>query len=269
MALAGRCAKALARTGLHRLGLIRAFEWYRRDSFQILAYHRFNQNPDSSVAEILAAQCAYMRRHFTPVAMSEIGYALRASQSLPRNALAITIDDGYRDFLSCAFPVFEAYGIPVTVYLITDFVDGKMWPWWDQVDYAVRNTAKSYVEVPLFSNVPQRLPILSDDDRRSAVSMILGSLTKVSNQRRLSFVNHLAELFETEIPSATPCEYAALTWDDARMLESKGVELGAHTRTLSNSHLCRGQRIDVRRGSGIEVQDRARGASSSHSFRLP
>jgi peptidoglycan/xylan/chitin deacetylase (PgdA/CDA1 family) len=43
---------------------------------------------------------------------------------------AFTFDDGYRDNLTHALPIFEKYDAPLTVFLTTDFIDRKLQPWW-------------------------------------------------------------------------------------------------------------------------------------------
>ena len=44
----------------------------------------------------------------------------RGEATLPRRAVAITFDDGYRDFLTTALPILEAYEAPVTLFAVGD-----------------------------------------------------------------------------------------------------------------------------------------------------
>ena len=48
---------------------------------------------------------------------------------LPRGALCITFDDGYRDTLEYAYPILKRYDVPFTVYVATSFADriGELW----------------------------------------------------------------------------------------------------------------------------------------------
>ena len=58
--------------------------------------------------------------------------ALREGWPLPEKAVALTMDDGYRDNFACAFPILEKYGIPATVFLVTAVVgDAKHFSWED------------------------------------------------------------------------------------------------------------------------------------------
>ena len=228
----GNAIKGLARFGLHRLGMVHALSWRHRSSFQILTYHRFTDVKEVDPVEVLTRQCAYIRKHYNPVSMSQVGRALHQGESLPPNALAITVDDGYRDFLSLAFPIFHAYELPVTVYLITGFIDGQLWPWWDRLAYALQHSAKPYFEDGASSNGQQRrLPLRSDAERRATYSELCSALVKMSNRDRLAIVDRLPETLAVDVPASPPAYYAALTWDEVRTLANAGVEFGAHTRT--------------------------------------
>ena len=164
--------------------------------------------------------------------MSQIADCLRQGASLPPRSVATTVDDGYRDFLTTAFPIFHAYKIPVTVFLITDFIDGQLWPWWNKVDYAVQHTSRPAVEYSLFPG-HHCGPLLcsANEERRASSSAICEALKKVPDPVRVSFVDRLPDLFEVDIPKVTPREYAPLTWKEIRLLQRQGVEFGAHTKT--------------------------------------
>lgn len=224
--------KQLARIGLHRLGGLRPILWRSRNKFRILTYHRFTPELYPSVEEDLNRQCAFLKRHFELVPLAEIGQSLQSGRKLPPNALAITIDDGYRDFLLNAFPVFREWKIPATIYLITDFLDGKLWPWWNQVEYAVMHTTLASVTLALIpAGSTQTLHLGSRDQKEQAVSTICAQVVKVPNQTRLDFLRTLPDLFQVELPVHAPVEYSPLTWDEVRVLAQAGIEFGAHTMT--------------------------------------
>jgi peptidoglycan/xylan/chitin deacetylase (PgdA/CDA1 family) len=218
--------KALARLALHRLGILHAIAWQHRHSFQILTYHRFT---GVDAADALRRQCAYIVEHFQPVSMAQVERALHGCGTLPPKALAITVDDGYRDFLSIAFPVFREFELPVTVYLISGFLDGELWPWWDRVEFAVQNTRRPFVDVTL--NGGRRLPLQMAAEKTESYQELCAASVKIPNRERLAFLARVPEMFGVEIPVTAPGEYAALTWDEVRMMHNAGMEFGAHSRT--------------------------------------
>ena len=224
--------KSMVRFGLHQLGVLNAIVWYHRNTFQILTYHRFIDGGGRDPVEVLEFQCGYIREHFKVVSMSQVGQALQGRGTLPARALAVTVDDGYHDFLDIAFPVFEAYEIPVTVYLISDFIDRLLWLWWDHLEYALQRTNRSHIDVvPSANNVGRRMPLQTPNERLSAYNEVSAALKTVPNQVRLSYMERLPELLGVEIPAEAPPQYGALSWDEIRMMMSSGVEFGAHSKT--------------------------------------
>lgn len=53
---------------------------------------------------------------------------------LPKKCVNISFDDGFRDIYLTAYPLFKRYRIPFTVYLTTDFPEGKADIWWIQLE---------------------------------------------------------------------------------------------------------------------------------------
>ncbi len=195
--------KRLAIEAFHRGGGLDAVRWFNRRGLRILMYHHFSD------PAALASQCAHIRRHYNPVSISRVGRWLKIGEPLPENPVAITVDDGYRDFLTVAHPVFREYGIPVTVFVVTDFLDGKLWLWVDRVQYAYRRANRPY------------------EESRQMVE----SLKRLPNAERLSALARLSASLGIVLPSEPPPEYRPLFWDEVRRLAAEGVEFGPHTMT--------------------------------------
>jgi peptidoglycan/xylan/chitin deacetylase (PgdA/CDA1 family) len=224
--------KHLARVGLHKFGGLDAIRNLKRNKFRILTYHRFTCGLFPRAQAALADQCAHLTSAYSPVALSDVGESLIRGTPLPPRAVAVTVDDGYRDFLTDAFPVFQRWKIPVTVFLITDFIDGELWPWWNQVDYAVKRAKLGSVRLSITPGSDVReISLRTSQQRASAIEAICGELKKIPSPNTKAFVRTLPELFEIEVPRQVPPEYAALTWEDARLLAVSGVHFGAHTKT--------------------------------------
>jgi peptidoglycan/xylan/chitin deacetylase (PgdA/CDA1 family) len=64
--------------------------------------------------------------------MKEFVWALKRKK-LPRDAIAVTFDDGYRDTLTCAKPLLEVAKVPATVFLTTGSLGARCEFWWDEL----------------------------------------------------------------------------------------------------------------------------------------
>ncbi len=87
----------------------------------------------------------YQQREFQFVSMDELvaeighnSYDLRKKRKV-----TVSFDDGFRDIYENAFPILKKYNIPLTIYLTSDFPEGKADIWWIQLEqYADGNVDK-------------------------------------------------------------------------------------------------------------------------------
>ena len=217
-------AKSLLRTGLHQLGGIQAFRARSKNALRILMYHNFPADRAG-----LRSQCEHLRRYYNPVSMRQVSEALTGGAPLPGNAVAVTIDDGYRDYFLSAYPVFHEFGVPTTVFLVSEFMDGHDWNWWDKILYALQQTSATEFELQL--NGQRRvLPVLRGQEYGQMHQLAQDLKMLTSGQRRAE----LAQLFkqlDVSVPEKPPTWCEPMTWDEVRQLAKTNVEFGAHTKT--------------------------------------
>ncbi len=219
-------AKTIAKTVLHDLGAIQGFRLLNRSGIRILMYHRF---PPGKTAG-LNQQCELIRRDYNPVSLQAIADYLRDGHPLPQNPVAITIDDGYRDFLE-AQAIFRQFDIPASVFLVSDFLDGKLWLWFDKLKYALRQTKQNSLTIDLPASASFTLSLNSDSDRQPAREKIASLLKDLENSQRISTCEQIVNKLAVDLPASPPEEFAPLTWDEVRSLAREGVEFGPHTRS--------------------------------------
>jgi len=134
--------KKAARAALHDLGGLAALRAFHRGEFGVLMFHSFTE---AERANNMDAVCRHIAQHFEPVSRSTIVDAIEQGRELPDNAIAITVDDGYRNFLFDGHPVFRKHGIPTTVYPVAAFSAGRIWLWPDQIEFGIRHTVKQSI----------------------------------------------------------------------------------------------------------------------------
>ena len=181
--------------------------------------------------DVFAAQIAHLARNYHVIPLSEAVRRLRAGE-LPRRAVSITFDDGYRDNYQHASPFLSRHGLTATFFLITGALDRELRPWWDDVDDALARLQASAVPP---ADGQGRLPDwlhgalrrLNDGTRRQAITQ---ELVDFLNGLPLSQRREALELLEkTAGPCSTPPDDLMLTWDQVREMHAAGMEFGAHT----------------------------------------
>ena len=236
--------KRLLQSAFHSAGGLTPFRLLQRAGLRILVYHRFSgQVPDVQAA--LSRQCDYIRRHYRPMALGAAAGHLEEQRAFPARALAVTVDDGYRDFFDCAYPVFQKFGIPVTVFLTTGFLDRECWLWIDQVRYLFEH-AINRAELPS-PPFPGECRMDTSEQRSRSAKAVKEAMKRLPNAERLWLLAALPDLLGARLPDSIPESCAPLTWDEVRLMRRHGIEFGAHTVThpilaaISNEAEVRGE----------------------------
>src|SRR5260370_26676141 len=131
--------KEVARGALHHMGGLAALRLVHRHKFRVLMFHGFQDSCQTNVGTI----CEHIRRYFEPVPLATMATAIRGEATLPPNALAVTIDDGYKNFLLHGHSVFRRYQIPTTMYAVAGFSDRRLWLWTDQIVFGLEHACKA------------------------------------------------------------------------------------------------------------------------------
>ncbi len=96
----------------------------------VLMYHAFSDNGERDRFILsrrrFSQQLTLLRLlGYKPISFDRLGHALRDGEELPRRAVVITIDDGYRDVHDVAFPVLRRHRVPATVFLVSQRIGGS------------------------------------------------------------------------------------------------------------------------------------------------
>jgi peptidoglycan/xylan/chitin deacetylase (PgdA/CDA1 family) len=190
-------------------------------------FHGFRAQDESNVETI----CAHLTRHFEPVSLSAIVDALDGRKPLPDNAITITIDDGYRNFLLHGHPIFRRHRIPATLYAVARFSEGQLWLWPDQIEFGLRHTTRNSLRARLGDSESLEFSLRTPEEKADAITRLSETLKEVSNDRRLSFLAEWSGLCGVEIPPHPPVGREAMSWEELRAVASEGTEIGCHTET--------------------------------------
>ena len=213
-------------------GGLQVGRWISRRVPRILLYHRFGSDDEGrrTCADVFAQQMVFVKKHCHVMAMAELGELLRAGESLPDNTVVITVDDGYEDFYTHAFPVLIKYGLPATFYVTTGFVDRRLWLWPDRVSYMLENTLLR--QWPLTIRGEERLRSPQDKrERRKLWIEICQYCLSLEEQQKHLFLDDLAGRLEVNVPAEIPSDCAPVSCQQLQEMSRSGIEIGAHTAT--------------------------------------
>jgi len=224
--------KRAALHAAYRMRLLSLFSRYTRDTAAVIMFHRIGspKQPGMEItADCLEASLAYLRdRGYRIISLDDFVTAIQERRSLYKTVV-LTVDDGYSDLYTNAYPVLQKYDAPVSVFVATDFIDGALFYWWDQLQYIFEHTAVESIDATDLK--------LGHIDCTTALKCLqqlkrLNPLLKTyRNELRLETVRALADRLEVEIPDSPPPEYAPLSWEQVHEMASGRIDFYPHTRT--------------------------------------
>jgi peptidoglycan/xylan/chitin deacetylase (PgdA/CDA1 family) len=207
-----------------------------RKRITVLAYHRvvdyssagfdaYLPNVSANPVEFMA-QMEYVQARYDVIDIGHLISWLKGDRELPARPLLITFDDGYRDNYEHAFPILRQRGMPVLMFITTDFIGRSRPFYWDQLARAFRHTRKSTVSI-------EGLGVFRWTDskqRARAMHEIIRKLKLLPNQEKERFVGLILEALETNSHPAYG-KSLAMDWDQIREMAANGVSIGGHTHT--------------------------------------
>lgn len=214
-----------------RTGAFDLLRLAHRDRLPVVTFHRFSADPadDAAIpAPALAEQLRYLTTHYQVRPLAQLAAALRAGQPLPSRAVALTIDDGYREVWDIAWPLLRRLRIPATVFVVTGFADRRLWLWPDRIRAAALRTQKNAVDFSVQGRTVQ-LSFTTRTARLKAAAVINEQLKTLSEAAREEADRNFLAALDVQLPATPEPEYSALTWDQLRELDRNGLEIGSHT----------------------------------------
>lgn len=213
-------------------GLLAPFRLANRDKALIVTYHRFGENSDglNTSARVFRQQLDYLTSHYRLVPLSKLIECLASDNDLPPGLAAITIDDGYRDAYEIAFPILQQYQAPATLFVVTDFLERKTWLWTDKLRFLTAQTRATRLETTINDCLLQ-LQLSGRASRLEAAARVNSHLKTLPDEAKEDAIKRIASSLRVEIPDLPTDDYDSITWEQARAMDSAGIEIGSHTVT--------------------------------------
>ena len=105
--------------------------------FTCFAYHRFGDQryPSTNISlDVFAAQLSFLREQgFAVLTLGAALEQLAEGADLPRPTVVLTVDDGYRSFLTGALPILRRFGYVATLFISTDNVGRAGFMTWVEI----------------------------------------------------------------------------------------------------------------------------------------
>lgn len=209
----------------------------------------------------------YVRaNNYIPVSLKDLLGTYASGRPIPPKTVVFTIDDGFYDQYDIGASLFSEFDVPLTCFVITDFLDEKLWPWDDQISYILNKTNCDFFDLNLPNN--ERLSFKHSPCRESINVNLLRENLKLQDQSQLySWLKLFYGIAKVEVPAKIPEGYKPMSWSDAQRFIDSGHHIAPHTKThrilsrLSDKE----SEIEIL-GSHIRVHEKLTGACDVFAY---
>ena len=220
---------------ISRLGLLRIINTITSNRITTLFYHGFSDGRsqeqhglDNKFFPIdkFEQHIKICLKYGDPLSLQD----LICEKKISRNAVVLTIDDGYANNYSLAYPLLKTYNFPATIFLTTGFIDRTTYLWTDWLEYIIACAPK---KITMFNWNEKMIPLyLETKQARQLCMQELKSLLKTMSIGEIhTFLKNLEVQLQIHYTwNEIPQSLQPLTWDQVREMKQSGlVSFGGHT----------------------------------------
>ncbi len=181
--------------------------------------------------EFLRATLTYLRAEgIEIVTLDEMRRRLDARDPGPRFA-CLTFDDGYRDNRDVALPILREFDAPATVYVASDFAEGRGRLWWVALERLIAGNDRIAVTI---DGAEQRFETATLERIRAAFARLNGWVVAQADDR--AAVRAVGEWCARHgVDSDGIGSELCMSWDELRAFAADPlIAIGAHTVTHCN-----------------------------------
>lgn len=153
-------------------------------------------------------------------------------------AVAVTFDDGYRDNYDRAFPILAKLGVPATIYLSVDHVEGRRQFWHRRLVRMIQRARGPVLDLRAGGGGCHA--IRTPEERAATIKRLnaeLKACDEIAREERLSAWQRL-------LGAPGAADDVMLSWEMVDEMKRGGVRFGSHT--LSHAILARESRQRIR-----------------------
>lgn len=204
--------------------------------------HWYNSDIPSTTE--LDALLTVLTNRYRLISVEDAVREILSNGAVKTKSVAITFDDGYKSTYEILFPLLKKHNATATIFLPTDWIDGKLDPWWitltqiiDQGELTVNKLKEA--EGVLSTAMPSVEVLLNTPDQAKIVlhEHTGGVLMRKDDQSRVQLLEDLRGVL-LEGQSFVPDKPTSITWSQIKEMADCGVKFGAHTCSHPNlSHI--------------------------------
>lgn len=204
------------------------------DFVPVFMLHRLVEpNGEPSIEKIQRTQeyLEYLRANkYHLISLDALIDKFHNEEPIPYKTAVFTIDDGFFDHVRIAGELFARYDCPITLFVITDFIEGKLWPWDDHVKHVLLSTEKTQFDVTLPGGQLFHFNAATNS-RKDQSHSLQSELKRCDHSQMYAWLPALYHAADMAYSSKPPHAYRPASWNDLQSFIHRGHSVGPHTKT--------------------------------------
>ena len=219
---------------LYYTGILSAFHRIRnKHTLTIIMLHRVLPNVQKTTQgatpewvlsdEVFSDFLQFVKKEYNIISYSQLVKADGDMKKLPKRALLLTFDDGWKDNYDYAFPILSKANVSAHIFLATDAIGYQHAFWQEQILAACRIT-------------PNLLPKLLSQFQTVNCTTVEHFVEYLQNHKQPNFIADLLDY----IAEYQPVERQMLNQFEIKQMSSEGITFGGHGAShtpLKNLHM--------------------------------
>jgi len=231
--------KHAIKMGVMSCGILRAWSRLATPRIVVLRYHSVAEDPavyastiGTSIihpAGIFQRQMELLARRYRVITLDEVLRCLVDRMPLPRRAVAITFDDGFRDNYEVAAPILDRLGLRATFYVTTGPVINSANPWFCSLRRAFRSTQSAEWTD---RSTGHCYTLRDGPNRTEAFLAACRYCARLTGDSQQAFVHTVLE--ELGVQETDGDQKLMMDWEQIAALHDRGHIIGSHSVTHPN-----------------------------------
>jgi peptidoglycan/xylan/chitin deacetylase (PgdA/CDA1 family) len=189
-----------------------------------------NGSYDGTEPDLLAEMLSFVKtRGYEFISIDEMVTRALRGESL-RRCISFTLDDGFADQVDSLVPVLLHFDAKPTLFVITDMVDGVIWPWDNQIAHLCWYANPTHYSLSWEGGVVE-LDLQSVEARKKNRRMLTRMAKGMKRAQIVKLLDQLQALLQVRLPQYAPPEYQPVSWQQLRTLEQQGLCVGCHAKS--------------------------------------
>ncbi len=166
-----------------------------------------------------------VERGYELITLDELAVRMQHGEPFEKPFAAFTLDDGYRDNLEYALPVFKRHQCPFTIFVAPSITDGDCELWWHALEAILRSVESIDVTI---EDIRLKLTTENARQKQFAFESLYWPLRTLPEREQRSWIRSFA--IDHQLDLNEQCRALAMDWEELRKIAAEPLcTIGAHT----------------------------------------